>query len=177
MPPLRLGRGRRWRRAGLRDRVAGARGRHVVPISIKINMRRTRWILRRRDVSASALRAANISLPCSLFVPFLFSFLSFPFCVKGFFFLPPGFWVLHVQYHPITHKAFEESARTKRSSCFFFFDRPPFPSSLHVMTSPQAKPHPTCTYISPSHCVSPPNRQLRSASLYNNSVFFFSLSF
>jgi hypothetical protein len=43
------------------DRVAGARGRHVV--RIRINTRKTRWTLKKTDVNANALRAADARSP------------------------------------------------------------------------------------------------------------------
>ena len=146
MPPVRLGRPRPLRRAGLRGRVADARGRRVV--RIKINMRRTRWRLRRTDVNASASRVADISLRAlSLFHTLFVSLFSSFLCVKGFF-LPPRFWVLHVQYHP-SHTRHSRKARAQEKFLLFFLPNPPpFPPLpfLHVMTI-QLKPT-TCTYIS-----------------------------
>jgi hypothetical protein len=145
MAPPGLVRGRRGRRqVVLRDRVVGARGRHVA--RIKINMRRTRWKLRRMDVSASALRVADISpVPCSpslFFVSFLFLFLR-----QGVFFLPPRFWVLHVQYHP-SQTRHSRKARAQEKF-LFFLPTPSLPSFLHVHddpTQPNPKPPLVLTY-------------------------------
>ena len=99
------------------DRVADARGRHVV--RIRTNTRRTRWTLKKTDVNANALHAADARFPTSvcfltphLFspapsLPSLYHDLSFTFficcllpfllasrgAVLFFFFLPPRFWV------------------------------------------------------------------------------------
>ena len=138
MAPPRLAPGRWGRRqAELRDRVAGARGRHVV--RIKINMRRTRWKSRRMDVSASAWRAANTSpravLSSRLRLPsFLFVFF---FASRGFF-LPPRFWVLHVQYHASRQGTRGKRAH-KRNFCFFF--GPPHPFLHDEPTQPNPSHH------------------------------------
>jgi hypothetical protein len=146
MPPARLGLRRRRRQvAGLRDRVAGARGRHVV--RIRINMCRTRWKSRRRDVNASALRAANIS-PSVLSLSRCVLFFSFFFLRRGFFFghRSSGCYM----YNTIHHTQGTRGKRAHKRSFCFFFAHPslPFPSLLpflHVMTS-QANPSHVLTY-------------------------------
>ena len=175
MPPPGLGRPRPLRRAGLRGRVADARGRRVA--RIKTNMRRTRWKLRRTDVNASALRVANISLRAlSLSRTRSFLVLSFLFFASRGFFLPPRFWVLHVQYHP-SHTRHSRKARAQEKFLLFFLPNPPpFPPPLpflHVMTI-QPKPT-TCTYI--SHRIVFPQSAVVEAHLFIIIVFSFPLSF
>src|SRR6267142_2806055 len=114
------------------DRVAGARGRHVV--RIRINTRRTRWTLKKTDVNANALHAADArsphlyvfsrrtflpapSLP-SLYHDLSFTFFicfppTFPFSVQGCcsIFCHRGSGYLHVQYH------LTQGTRRKRARC------------------------------------------------------------
>jgi hypothetical protein len=48
------------------DRVAGARGQHVV--HIRINIRRMPWKLKKTGVNASVLRAANTRFNLYVFI-------------------------------------------------------------------------------------------------------------
>ena len=73
-------------------------------------------------MSASAWRAANTSPRAVLSrlspSPLPFLFLFFFFCVKVFF-LPPRFWVLHVQYHA-SQTRHSRKARAQEKLLFFF---------------------------------------------------------
>ena len=164
MPPPLLG-----QRVRPRDRVAGARGRHVV--RIRINTRRTRWILKKTGVNANALRGADApSLSVCFSTPWLFPppstpyprllhLFFFSFSVQGCcHFCERDSRYLHVQYHPSHSEAHSKEARTR----ILFFSVPYTTRPTTTMTNPPTRPSGPHVYLLtyPPPIVSLPNRQL-----------------
>ena len=80
-------------------------------------------------MNASASRVADISPRALSHTLFFLHLLLFFFASRGF--LPPQFWVLHVQYHP-SHTRHSRKARAEEKDLFFVCLNPlpsfPFPS-------------------------------------------------
>ena len=131
---------RRRRRVRPLDRVADARGRHVVYIRISTRTCRMRWTLKKTDVNANALHAADArsilicmfshdrillptpSLPVlyiTIFPFFICFLLPFILAFRGavLFFFTTAFWVFTCTIP--SHTSTRRKARTM-NVCFFY---------------------------------------------------------